>query len=106
MPNAEALLFVDHQQADVLKLQVLREQPVRADQDVDLARFQLFQNDLLLLRRAEARDHLDVDGKLREAAAERFIVLEAEHGGGREHGHLLPSCTALNAARIATSVLP
>ncbi len=44
---------------------------------------------LLLLRGAEARDHLDVDGELREALLEGFEVLEAEHGGGREHGHLL-----------------
>ena len=38
---------------------------------------------------AEARDHLDVDGELREALLERLEMLEAEHGGGREHRNLL-----------------
>ncbi len=43
----------------------------------------------LLLGGAEAGDHLDVDGELREAALEGFEVLEAEDGGGREDGDLL-----------------
>ena len=36
--DAEALLFVDDQQAEVLELHVLREQAVRADDDVEPAR--------------------------------------------------------------------
>ena len=35
--DAEALLLVDDDQAQVLELHVLRQQPVRADDDVDLA---------------------------------------------------------------------
>ena len=35
--DAEALLLVDDQQAEVLRAHVAREQPVGADQDVDLA---------------------------------------------------------------------
>ena len=35
--HTEALLLVDHQQAQVLELQVARQQPVGADHDVDLA---------------------------------------------------------------------
>ena len=41
------------------------------------------------LRRAEARDHFDGDGELREAALEGFEVLEGENRGGRKHGDLL-----------------
>ena len=67
--DAEALLLVDDQQAEVLKLDVLREDAVGADEDVDLAGLDFLDDDLLLLRRAEARDHLDGDGELREAAA-------------------------------------
>ena len=67
--HTETLFFIDHQQAEVLELQVLREQAMRADQDVDLSGLEFFQDQLLLLRRAEARDHLDVDGELRKAPA-------------------------------------
>ncbi len=38
--DAEALLFVDDEEAEVLEVDVLREQPVRADHDVDLALLQ------------------------------------------------------------------
>ncbi len=44
---------------------------------------------LLLLGGAEAAEHLDADGKGREAPLEGFEVLEGEHGGRREHRHLL-----------------
>ena len=36
----------------------------------------LFEDDLLLLRGAEAGDHLDVDGEVGEAALEGLVVLE------------------------------
>ena len=87
--HAEALLFVDDEQAEVLELDVLGEQAVGADEDVDFAGFEFFEDDLLLFRRAEARDHLDGDGKLREALLEGFEVLEGEDRGGREDGDLL-----------------
>ena len=88
--HAEALLLIDDQQAEILELDVLRQQAMGADENVDFAGLDAFRRiDLLLLRRAEARDHLDVDGKLREAVLEGFEVLEAENGGGREHRDLL-----------------
>ena len=49
MADAKALLFVDDQQAEVGELHVFREQPVGADQDVDLAGFDFLQDFLLLL---------------------------------------------------------
>ena len=39
--HAEALLLVDDQQPEIGELHVLRKNPVRADQDVDLARLPL-----------------------------------------------------------------
>ena len=62
---------------------------MRADQDVHFARRDLLQYLLLLLRRAEARDHLDVDRKVGEAALEALVVLECEDRGRSEHGDLL-----------------
>ena len=49
--DAEALFFVDDQQAEVGELDVFRKNAVRADQDVDLAGFGLLQDFFLLLRR-------------------------------------------------------
>ena len=62
---------------------------MRADQNVDAAGRHALDDFFLLLWRSEARDHLDVDGELREALLEGFKMLEAEHGGGREHRDLL-----------------
>jgi hypothetical protein len=42
LPHAEAVLLVDDHQAQALELHVLRKQLVRADDDVDVAAFQLF----------------------------------------------------------------
>ena len=39
--DAEPLLLVHDQQAEIAELHVLRQQPVRADDDVDLARGEL-----------------------------------------------------------------
>ena len=57
---------------------------MRADEDVDAAVLDLLEDELLLLRRAEAGDHLDVDGKLAKAIFEGLEMLKGEDGGGRE----------------------
>ena len=43
---------------------------------------------LLLLGGAEAAEHLDLDGKGRQALPEGVVVLEGEHGGRRQHRDL------------------
>ena len=86
--DAEALLFVDDEQAEIVKLDVLGKQAVGADDDVHFAGFQIRQDFFLLRGAAEAAEHLDAHGKRREAALEGFEMLEGENGGGREHGDL------------------
>ncbi len=49
--DAEALLFVDDEEAEVLELEVFGEDAVGADEDVDFALFGFFEDDLLLLWR-------------------------------------------------------
>jgi len=58
---AEALLLVDDDKAKILKLHVLGDEPVRADDEIDAAALELAQDLVLLARRAEAREQLDVD---------------------------------------------
>jgi hypothetical protein len=80
--HTEALLFVDHQQAQVAKFHVFREQPVRTDHDIDLAFRDFLQRLLDVLGAAESREHFDAHGERREARTKRLVVLECEHGGG------------------------
>ena len=86
--HAETLLFVDDEQAEVLKLHIFREQAVSADDDVDFALFDFFEHLLLFFFRAKSAEHFDSDGKRSEAAAESFVVLKGEHGGRGEDGGL------------------
>ena len=86
--DAEPLLLVDDQQPQVAELHVLRQQAVRAHDDLHLARREILERLLLLGLRAEAADHVDAHGKRGEALAQRLHVLKREHRRGREEGHL------------------
>ena len=89
MAYAEALLFIDDKQAEILELQLLRQDGMGADEDVDLALFCLLHDRGLFLRGAEAGEHLHLDGEVGEALFEALIMLEGEDCRGSEHGHLL-----------------
>ena len=105
--DAEPLLLVDDQQAEVAELDVLRQQAVRADDDVDLAGGQVRED----LRSARPRDRNRLTmsmrtGNRRSARVSVFRCWNASTVVGARTATCLPSITALNAARIATSVLP
>ena len=87
--DPETLLLVDHHQPQILERHVLREQPVGADQHVDLALARARKDLLRLLGGLEAADHLDRDRIVGEPLAERVVVLRGEHGGGDQHRDLL-----------------
>ena len=80
MRHAEALLLVDHEQAQVLELNVFRQETVGAHDDVDLASAQFGDHLILLRLAAEAADHVDLHGKSGETIGERLLMLEGEHG--------------------------
>ena len=88
--DAEALLLVDDQQAEVREAHIAAEQPVRADHDVDLARRDVGDHDLLLVGVDEPREHLDRHRERREPFAERQEVLLGEQR--RRHEHRRPAC--------------
>src|ERR1700694_3426396 len=87
--DTEALLFIHHHQSQILELDVLGKNAVRADQDVYFALLDLLRSLLVLPGRAEAAHHLDGDRKGGKAALEVLKVLEGQDCGGRKHGHLL-----------------
>src|SRR5271154_1358391 len=59
-----------------------------ADQDVNASALDPLQNRLLLLWRAKARDHLDLDRELLKAFLEGLEMLEAEHRRWCKHRNL------------------
>src|SRR5580704_4988820 len=75
MTNAETLLFIHHQEAEVAKDYVLRKHAVRSDDDVHFAFGQALQDfgDFLLI--AKTAEHFDAHWKGGEAALESFEVL-------------------------------
>ena len=88
--HAEALLFVDDDQAEIAKDDVFLQQAVRADDDVDLAVGEVAQaSPAVLCLRLEARELVDAHRKAREARAERAVVLRGEQRRRHEHRDLL-----------------
>ncbi len=88
--DAEALLLVDHQQAQVLELDVVREEPVGADDHVDAPVGQPVDHLLGLAGREEAGQDLDPHRVAGVALGEGAEVLLGEQGGGDEDGGLHP----------------
>ena len=65
--HAETLLFVHDQEAEIAELDVLRQQAVRADDDVDLAGGEIDERALLLGLALEPADHVDAHREAGEA---------------------------------------
>ena len=87
--DAEALLLVEDDEAELLRDHVAAEDAVRPDQHVDLALLEVGEHLLHLARRPEARDHLDAHREVAVARAERVPVLLGEDRRRREHQRLL-----------------
>ena len=87
--DAEALLLVDDDEAQLLGADVAREQPVGADQDVDLARLEVLEHGFDLGRRAQPGDPLDPEREVGEALAEGAEVLLGEDRRRHQDHHLL-----------------
>ena len=88
--HPEALLLVDHQQAEVVEAHVAVEQPVGADDDVDRAGAQPLHDLLGLGVGEEARQHLDPHRVGGEAVGEGLEVLLGEQRG--RHEDRAPAC--------------
>ena len=88
--HAEALLFIDDQQAEIVIHHVLRQQPVRTDDDVDLARRRALR-EIALISFGD-RNRLSISTRTGKGAKRRLNdleMLQREHGRGSEHRHLL-----------------
>ena len=89
MGHAEALLLIDHQQAQILERHILAQQLMGTDQQIHPARLHPLQHILDLLGGTEPGQHLHRDREGAEPVLGRDIVLLGQHGGGHQNGRLL-----------------
>ena len=89
MHDAETVLFVDDDQAQVFELDVFLQQPVRADDDVDPALGGLLQHLGDLFGGQKTADHFDAHRMIAEAMAKSLQVLLRQDRRRRQHGDLL-----------------
>ena len=94
--HAEALLLVDDEQAEVLELDILLQQLMRADHEIALAAAHVRERLADLPLRAKAREHPDLDRETVKPLHGRLIVLLGEHGRRHENGRLPPVEHALH----------
>ena len=87
--DAEMLLLVHDQQAEVLELDRLAEQRVGADDDIDRAIRQTFFGLVQFLRRDQPRRLCDIHRKAAEALGEIFRMLARQQRGRHHHRDLL-----------------
>src|SRR5258708_1974395 len=88
MLHAEPMLLVHDDDAQLVELHVGAEQPVSANDDVDLLLRQCGERFGLLLCGLKATQHRDAYGKVGEPLGERSRVLVGQNGRGHEHRHL------------------
>ena len=89
--DAEAVLLVDHDQAQARELDARLQQRVRAHDERGVARGDALQARPPLGRGQVARDHRNLDPERLDEAAHRRGVLLHEHLGGREQRGLAPA---------------
>ncbi len=86
--DAEALLLVDDQHAQIFEFQLAAQQAVGADDQVDGPGSQPFENFSLLGLGAETTEHLHADGEVAQPLAEGAVVLLGQDRGRHQNGHL------------------
>ena len=87
--DSEMLLLVDDQQAEILELDALGQQRMRAADDVDGAILQPILGGLGLLGWHEARQAADIERHALEALDEGAVMLAGQQGRRTDHRHLL-----------------
>ena len=86
--DAEALLLVDDEQAEVGEGDVPAQDAMGPDEDVDAAVLHALEDPLLLPLRHEAAEHRHLDRERGESPFERAEVLLRQDGGRDEDRHL------------------
>ena len=86
--HAEALLFVNDDQPEVVEFHVILQQPVRADDDVQFPLGEISQNAGLFPGSPEAGDRFDPDRPIGKPITKSLAVLLGKQGGRGQNGNL------------------
>ena len=89
LAHAESVFLVDDHESQVGELDAGGQQPVRADGDIDGAARQPFADVLRFAVGPQAGDDFDFGRPVREAVAERLVVLLGQQRRRRQYGNLL-----------------
>ena len=89
LPHAEAVLFIDDYEAEILELHATVNQLVRADDEIDASVRQTVQHALHFLRGPKSRQFRDLERPFGEAIGKELKMLLREERRRHEHGHLL-----------------
>ena len=87
--DAEALLLVDDDEAELGEPYVLLQQTMRADSDIDGPGGHPVDHAALLETAAKPAEHLHFHGIGGQPLEEHVVMLLRQDGGGDQHGHLL-----------------
>ena len=87
--DAEALLLVDDDETEILELGLLRQDRMRAHDDVDVALTEPLARFLGFLRGDKARETPDIEREAFEAGRKILVMLAGEQGCRRDHRDLL-----------------
>lgn len=88
MFDAEALFFVDNGEAEIFELDVFGDDPMGADDDIDVPGFEGSDGFPDFFGRGETAEHFDSHGVVGHPLAEGLPMLLGEDGGGDEDGDL------------------
>ena len=87
--HPKTLLFVDDEQAQILELHILRQEPVRPNHNVYAALGQEIHHPLLLLAGEKTREHFHRDRKRSQPLGEGLEMLLGQHRSRHQDRHLL-----------------
>ena len=94
--DPEPLFLVDDQQAQILELDALLQQPMGADEDVHLALGGVLEDGLGVSAVLIPGQHADAHREPLEPPSSGLEMLVGQHGGGHQNGRLLPFQYALH----------
>ena len=94
--HTEALLLVNDEQSEIFEFNILLQKPVRADNKVALAGFEVIERFCCLRRSSEAAEHLNGHGEAEKPLQRGLIMLLGKHRCRNENGRLAVIQNALH----------
>ena len=89
MPHAEALLFINNDKAQIMRVHIARKQAMRAHQNLNGAIRESLERFLLLCRRTKTRENFHMNAEWLKALLEVRVMLLRQNSSRAQHHNLL-----------------